>query len=826
MNVELNLIAKILLKGSMLEVMDRGITEEFFYDSECKKQFKWLLEFYQTYSAVPSVDLFEQEFKGVDLHNPYPKEPVNYYIDCLKEQSVRNRLRDLLLTKMTSVLTNPLDSLDDLKTGILGIVLENEDNVDVDMAKDGKQRKDRYENMVGGVDGFLTPWPILDEVTRGIHNSEYWAITGRPYSGKSWVLTLFGAKLKAQQKVLLICSLEMGIAQFERRFDCLEFDLSHERFRNGVLTNIEKDRYFKGLAEKDQTSVIITNSNTLSVLAEKIKQYKADVLMIDGAYLLVDEAKGKGIWERTTNISRSIKRMANELCIPIITVWQLKRDADGSDDPSLSDINLSDAIGQDSVPNELIFTSNGLEQICDLEGKEFYINDLENLKRATCVKVGQKQVMEISFRGFNFECSENHKVYVYDNTQGAFVWKLAKNIIPENDYLIRNRCALKGGKESFSINREELDAKLRTTFAKRGEMRYPKTCSRDLGKFFGGIIGDGSIKSYQSLAKVHCGYDEDYAQEFLLLASKLFGVEGKKIYQKTVCSKGEQLAIHWNSQKLNTFLNSFLEENDEKALPLYFLELCYDFRLGLLEGLLQSDGGFKKQVRFVTSVKTVATNFCKLCHSLGVRTYTTFRENGKKGGYRINLNTRDLLRLDLNIVGEKKKDFENLRPTATGDRLPSSYVKSVCKDLSFRRDHPYGYLVEKGKRHGTMSVESLEEIERLKGLDFSSKYCFAQVDSVTLTDRFEEMYDPVILDSEDKRILTDFVVTHNSDVVFSVINNDDLELRRERRIVMMKHREGELKNFTIDFDPNTVSFGDKEDADIDVNADDNEVLDY
>ena len=67
-----------------------------------------------------------------------------------------------------------------------------------------------------------------------------------------------------------------------------------------------------------------TSLTTVSAIAGKIQQYRPGILFVDGVYLMDDEhGEPKGSSQALTNITRSLKRLAQRFDIPIVGTTQV-----------------------------------------------------------------------------------------------------------------------------------------------------------------------------------------------------------------------------------------------------------------------------------------------------------------------------------------------------------------------------------------------------------------------------------------------------------------------------------------------------------------------
>lgn len=347
MNTENCVIGKILFTSNLSPCQQAQVSSRDFFSSEYRKAFEFITNHHYRYDEIPSIELFESTFPDIKLD--VAKEPLKFYVDKLKENSTRVSLKNSILEAAKNLTSNPISTLETLKSQVTSINTDELVEEDLDFTNIRK-RKENYENS-GAITGYTTPYQALTDETLGIHAGEVWSIVARPSIGKSFILCKFATHCFSYGLNVLISSQEMPVKLFQQRLDALMFNLPYTNFKKGMLTPAEKTRYYEGLSKLEDADnfIKITTARTISALIGKIKQYSPDVVFIDGAYLMVDELKGKNIWERATNISRALKSsVAMRLNIPVFAVWQFNRSSEKQDSPGLDNINLTDAVGQDS----------------------------------------------------------------------------------------------------------------------------------------------------------------------------------------------------------------------------------------------------------------------------------------------------------------------------------------------------------------------------------------------------------------------------------------------------------------------------------------------
>ena len=354
-NIEKSLISRILFNDEWSVVVDRKVEATMFEGTDTREGFLYLKEFYENYGTLPSIDLFEEEFPTLKLK--YAKEPCEYYIDKLMEVYIRNKGSKVLLDNARTLMVKPKEGMEKLRSDILGLSVEVDPTRDVGITKTAKERKERYlrvKNM-GGVDGYKTPWEVLDDATMGFHEGEFIAIVSRPGVGKSFLLTIFAEHAYRNDLRVLFITNEMADVQIMQRFDAVHFKLPYTELRAGLLPDHLEEKYFSGLGEMSENEendslIVISDVHGVASIGAKIDQYKPDIVMIDGLYLLHDDKAAHSKWESTTNISRDIKRLARKKRVPILATTQFNRAADEirMDKVTLSNLGFSDSIGQDA----------------------------------------------------------------------------------------------------------------------------------------------------------------------------------------------------------------------------------------------------------------------------------------------------------------------------------------------------------------------------------------------------------------------------------------------------------------------------------------------
>jgi replicative DNA helicase len=354
MDVQRELISRIIHKQELKDVLDRRVEPFMFTDKESREVFQGIMKFYNDYMSLPSIDWVEHEYPAYKL--TYAKQPVRYYIDeVYKLYSIRE-VEEAMIKSAGKLHADPLAEIDNLRARFSRLMIHARPTHDVDVTLKASDRfKDyEYREEIGGMDGWSYPWATLNDATWGIHNGEFIVFAARPGVGKTWEEIVIANHLNvAERKNGLFITNEMAAPQLTRRYDAVKFKLPYQQFRSGCLNMVQKEAYRKGLEalEKDDVKLHIIGGQGLGVggIAQKIEQYQPDFVAIDGFYLTPDDLKGKDVWSRTTNVSRGLKQLALHYNIPVIGTTQFNRGvSEKAEEAELGNIGFADAIGQDA----------------------------------------------------------------------------------------------------------------------------------------------------------------------------------------------------------------------------------------------------------------------------------------------------------------------------------------------------------------------------------------------------------------------------------------------------------------------------------------------
>lgn len=224
-----------------------------------------------------------------------------------------------------------------------------------------------YARLVGGeVQPVVTSgFPRLDRALC-IAGGKLIVIGARPSVGKSALLLHLAMNaLDAGRRVLLV-SLEMGVDEVIGRMAARQSGVPVQAISTHSLSETQLGRVVEGfsLLPGDRFSVCTTARTAQDVRREALRMRAdggLDLIVVDYLQLLDAGRKTSNRTEAVGVISRTLKLLAVELGIPVLTASQLSRASERNDAPRLSDLRESGSIEQDADAVLLLHAANEKE---------------------------------------------------------------------------------------------------------------------------------------------------------------------------------------------------------------------------------------------------------------------------------------------------------------------------------------------------------------------------------------------------------------------------------------------------------------------------------
>lgn len=219
------------------------------------------------------------------------------------------------------------------------------------------QRIEAASKSTGSVTGIATGFFDLDVMTSGMQPADLVLIAARPSMGKTaFVLNIAQHAAFKLNKSVAIFSLEMSKEQLVNRMFSLESSVDAQHLRNGKLDETEWEKLIESAGVIGNSKLIIddTPGITIQEMRSKCRKFKLeqglDMIIIDYLQLMSGGGKSESRQQEISEISRSLKALARELNVPVLSLSQLSRAVEQRPDkrPMMSDLRESGAIEQDA----------------------------------------------------------------------------------------------------------------------------------------------------------------------------------------------------------------------------------------------------------------------------------------------------------------------------------------------------------------------------------------------------------------------------------------------------------------------------------------------
>ena len=204
----------------------------------------------------------------------------------------------------------------------------------------------------------MSGYSELDELLGGMQRSDLVILGARPSLGKSTLALNMCLNAAKNGSTAGVFSLEMSCEQLAMRILSSEAEIDSHRLRLGLYTMAEEQRIIDAIGQLSDLPVFIDDTPYQSLVEMRSKarrlsmEHGLDLLVVD--YLQLVQGQGRGYSanrvQEISEISRSLKALARDLNIAMVTCSQLSRLVENRPGhrPQLSDLRDSGSIEQDA----------------------------------------------------------------------------------------------------------------------------------------------------------------------------------------------------------------------------------------------------------------------------------------------------------------------------------------------------------------------------------------------------------------------------------------------------------------------------------------------
>ncbi|RXE58852.1 replicative DNA helicase [Acetivibrio mesophilus] len=373
---EQSVIGAILLDKEVLSSVTEIISSKDFYREDHREIFEAIMDLYEKAEPIDLITVSEQlkvrgSLEGVGgleyLTNLASSVPTTanakHYAKIVEEKSVLRRLirASSEIVNMGYEASEEVSYVLDKAEKNIFDVLQKRNTQGFfpikDVLIDTFNQLEELYNSKGYVTGIPTGFADLDYKTAGLQNSDLVLIAARPAMGKtSFVLNIAQHAAIHARVPVAIFSLEMSKEQLVNRMLCCEAMVDSQKMRTGKLEDSDWQKVARALGPLSEAPIYIDDTPGVSVMEIRAKcrrlkiEKNLGLVVIDYLQLMQGRGKGDSRQQEISEISRSLKILAKEIDVPVLTLSQLSRAPELRTDhrPILSDLRESGAIEQDA----------------------------------------------------------------------------------------------------------------------------------------------------------------------------------------------------------------------------------------------------------------------------------------------------------------------------------------------------------------------------------------------------------------------------------------------------------------------------------------------
>nr|YP_009314400.1 Replication helicase subunit [Liagora harveyana]SCW22654.1 Replication helicase subunit [Liagora harveyana] len=290
---------------------------------------------------------------------------AKYYINIIKDKYLRrlliqygyNIIRIAYISSITPrILLSKTDQyLDHIKIQCQYRIKDNASSILANLLLNLKSNYQLRENK-----HLLSGFHELDNMNNGFHEGDLIVIAGRPSMGKTSLSLNIALNILTEQKQsICIFSLEMSREQILHKLLSALAEIPVSKLQLGHINTTDWEKIQKAANQLVESQIHINDNANLSLnnLVTTAKKLKSDypklqLIIID--YLQLIQFSNNSLSSRAeelSTITRSLKVLAKELCLPIIVLSQLNRNVENrvNKRPMLSDLRESGCISSTNI---------------------------------------------------------------------------------------------------------------------------------------------------------------------------------------------------------------------------------------------------------------------------------------------------------------------------------------------------------------------------------------------------------------------------------------------------------------------------------------------
>ena len=380
-DIEIIVIAYLLKHPDLIDSNFEHLNNSLFANIENLKIFNVLEDFHKSQKNI-SIDTIKNYIPDIQskTHKElshqidqivFSKDIFTSYLETLQDLHLRRELFKITQNKNNETTTfNTSSSIKDvfldLEKKLFDLSNFKKDNYEfrdfASVTKASLKLVEKAFKKKGKYSGIVSGFRDLDNMLGGLQNSDLIILAGRPSMGKTALATNIAfnsAKFFSQEQEkgsVVMFSLEMSAEQIGLRILAEQSKIPSDKLRKGELNEKDSLKLQNTYQEINNLNFFFDDSPNLTVseLRSKLRRYKNNnnikLVLIDYLQLIKPESNRDNRVNELSEITRSLKQLAKEFDLPVISLSQLSRQVENRDDkrPLLSDLRESGSIEQDA----------------------------------------------------------------------------------------------------------------------------------------------------------------------------------------------------------------------------------------------------------------------------------------------------------------------------------------------------------------------------------------------------------------------------------------------------------------------------------------------
>lgn len=336
-NTELNVLNSICKTKNIQPVITGQMDKMFVAYPDV---WDFIKDYYYKHRAVPDASILESKFDYFEAQDIGGE--TSYYVDELRNEYLDSELKQLTLKMRDKVgraapgfiIENVISDLMSLQN--MAVESHDLDITDFDAAAEDYKKTRLLAKEMGGTPGIPTGIGFIDSAyTTGFAPGDLVVVLGWTGRAKSLLTTMICVNAFNAGKRPMIVSLEMNTKKVRDRAYTM---MGKGLFKNSDLAmgDINEDdfRAWSNSMKQHKGFTVVShdgnNEVTPALVQSKIDKHDPDIIVLDYAQLMSDNANSSDMTARMRNMSKEYKRLATANGIPIVLISSATPDSTAS----------------------------------------------------------------------------------------------------------------------------------------------------------------------------------------------------------------------------------------------------------------------------------------------------------------------------------------------------------------------------------------------------------------------------------------------------------------------------------------------------------------